>query len=163
MQALIKRIRPRRVRDVVDAEAAFFLGGEGARGAVGEVVGFFAGAGEAAGCAGVVVIAAVARGSGGERGVVVRGGEQEERFLEDFVVEGGCCGLRGVGAGEEGVGDVVGGLRGGGCHGVCVDVGVGVGWWLGLRWWGEVSRFVFAPLPRVDTANYCFVTMMALV
>ena len=76
-------------------------------------MGFSVQAGEASGCAGV--------GNGGRCVVgerVVVGGKQEEWFLDDFFREDGGCGLRGVGAGEEAVGDVV---RGGGwgccCHG----------------------------------------------
>lgn len=122
MQPLIKRILPCGARDVVDGEAALFPGGEGARGAVGEVVGFFVGAREAAGCARVVVVIAVAVGGGNVGGGVGRG-EQEEGFLDDFFVEDGCCCLWGVGAREEGVGDVVGGLGGWGFHCVCGCLG----------------------------------------
>jgi len=125
MQALVERIPSRLLGNVVDAQPAFLLGGQRARPAVREVVGFFVEACEAAGCAGVgggddgsgAAGAGGGGGGGGRPGGVGVGREEEEWLLEDFFVEDGRCGLGGVGAGEEGVGDV-GRVVGGWCgHG----------------------------------------------
>lgn len=135
MQALVDRILSRLLRHVVDAQPALLLGGQRARPAVCEVVSFFVEAREAAGGARVGggdegSGAGGADGGGGGGGGEGRLGvsrEEEEWLLQDFVVEYGLCGLWGVGAGEEGVGDVGGGVGGWCGHGG--GFGGGLGWW----------------------------------
>lgn len=169
MQALVDRILSRLLRHVVDAQPALLLGGQRARAAVREVVGFFVEAREAAGGArvgggdeGSGAGGADGGGGGGGEGRVGVSREEEEGFLEDFFMEDGRCGLGGVGAGEEGVGDVGGRVvigwcgHGGGFGGWTRLVGLSLRWgkWrVEVGWSGRIFWEWGGPVRNYDSSD----------